>query len=445
MNDKMDLPGIKLPTELSLKLTVKDENIIKYLISYESPQREDKALEALKVGVIAILSASPSLDTRVVEEKFNKIEKSLQSYSDAFKKSLEEDLKKYFEKEKGDVPAAINSALGEKGALSVLLGEYFNAESGKVSLLLQKELGPGSSFLKTLDPNNKESVISKIEQAVNNKLKETTDGLTDQFSLDKDGSSMSRVKKLFEEKVEEIKVANNNFFSELRIHLGMQETRAEEAAKGTQKGRDFETLLYEKVAELGQQLQDLTENVTGTVGAIPRSKVGDYVITLGDTSGAPSRRVVVEVKKEQDYRLRDAIDELKQAKENRQSDCGIFVFAKGYEPVEMGDFKIEGNDFLCTVDETMLDQPRSAIFLEAAYKIARVYIITLARKENKGDVDLSVVKKNIETMLKQTGLMSELLTKAKTIQTSGDYIEKAAKSIKEELESIIDSTLKLLA
>ena len=435
---------IETPSELSLKLTIKDENVIKYLISYESPQREDKALEALKVGVIAILSASPCLDTKIVEAKFDKIEKNLQEYSEAFKKTLGEELKKYFEKEKGDVPAAINSVLGEKGTLSVLLKEYFNAEGGKVSLLLQEELGPGSSFAKTLDPSNRESVISKIEQAVNNKLKETTDGLMDQFSLDKDDSSMSRVKKLFEEKVGEIKTANDSFFSELRVHLGMKETRAEEAEKGTQKGRDFETVLYEKVAELGQQLQDSTDNVTGTIGIIPRSKVGDYVITLGDTSGAPGRHIVIEAKKEQDYRLRDAIEELNQAKENRQSDCGIFVFAKGYEPVEMGDFKIDGNDFLCTVDEAVLDRSQSAIFLEAAYKIARVYIITQTRKEKKGDVDVAVVKENIEKMLKQTELMSELLTKAKTIQTSGENIEKIAKVIKEELESIIDSTLKLL-
>jgi len=444
VSETISSPNTKLPTDLLLKMTVKDENVIKYLINFESPQREDKALEALKVGVIAILSASPSLDTKVVEEKFKEIDKSLQEYSETFKKSLVDELKKYFEKEKGDVPTAINSVLGEKGTLAVLLKEYFNTENGKVRLLLQKELGPGSAFANLMDPSNKESVISKIEHAVNAKLVETTEGLTNQFSLDKDDSGMSRVKKLFDEKVEEIKVANNNFFSELRMHLGMQETRAEEAEKGTQKGRDFETILYEKVAGIGQQLQDSTENVTGTVGSVPRSKVGDYVITLGDTSGAPGKRVVIEAKKEQNYRLRDAIDELKQAKENRQSDCGIFVFAKGYEPVEMGDFKIEGNDFLCTVDEAMLDQSQTAIFLEAAYKIARVYIITLARKESKGDVDLSVVKENIEKMLKQTELMSELLTKAKTIQTSGEYIEKAAKTIKEELESIIEATLKLL-
>ena len=444
MNETVNSPYTKLPTDLLLKLTVKDENVMKYLISYESPQREDKALEALKVGVIAILSASPSLDTKIVEEKFNKIEKNLQEHSEAFKKSLEVELKKYFEKEKGDIPAVINSAFGEKGTLSLLLREYFNAETGKVNLLLQKELGPGSAFTKTLDPSNKESVISKIEQAVNTKLTETTECLKDHFSLDKDGSGMSRVKKLFDEKVEEIKTANNNFFSELRVHLGMQETRAEEAEKGTQKGRDFETILYEKVALLGQQLLDSTENVTGTVGTIPRSKVGDYVIILGDTSGAPGRRLVVEAKKEQNYKLRDALEELRQAKENRQSDCGIFVFAKGYEPVEMGDFKIDGNDFLCTIDEAMIDRSQSTIFLEAAYKIARVYIITQARKERKGGVDLAIVKENIEKMLKQTELMSELLTKAKTIQTSGENIEKITKTIKEELESLIGSTLNLL-
>ena len=89
MSEEIKSSSAKVPTELLLKLTVKDDNIIKYLMNYESPQREDKALEALKVGVIAILSASPSLDTKVVEEKFNKIERSLQEYSEVFKKSLE--------------------------------------------------------------------------------------------------------------------------------------------------------------------------------------------------------------------------------------------------------------------------------------------------------------------------------------------------------------------
>jgi len=444
MSETSNLSDPKFPTELSMKLVIKDENVIKYLTDFESPQREEKALEALKVGVIAILSASPCLDTKIVEAKFAEIEKNLQDHSEKFKKALAEEMKKYFEKEKGDIPITISSALGETGTLSMLLKEYFNAETGKVRLLLQKELGSGSTFAKTVDPNNKESVISKIEHVVKTKLTETVDSLVSQFSLDKDDSGMSRVKKIFEEKVDEVIATNNKFFSELRVHLGMEETRSEEAEKGTQKGRDFETILYEKIAGIGRQLLDSTENVTGVVGEIPRSKVGDYIIVLGDTSGSPGKRIVVEVKKEQNYKLKDAIEELKQAKENRHADCGIFVFAKGYEPVEMGDFKIDGNDFLCTVDEVALEHSQSAIFLEAAYKIARIYIITQMRKEKKDDVDLAAVKINIEKMLKQTELISELITKARTIQTSGENIEKTAKAIKDELDSIIASTLKLL-
>lgn len=431
-------------SEMSLDLVVHDEDVLKYLSEYEGPQREEKALEALKIGVIAILSASPSLDTKVVEGKFNDIEKQLEKYTKEFKDYLMADLKKYFEKEKGDIPLTFNSFLGEQGILSGLLNKYFDPEEGKINTLLQNELGSGSVFAKSLDPANKESVISRIEDKVKNELSKVVEDLTGQFSLDKEDSGMSRVKKIFEVKVAEIKDQQDKFFSEIRTHLKMEEARAQEAEKGTQKGRNFETILYEKIALLGQQLQDLSENVTGTIGETPRSKVGDYIITLGNTSGAPGKRMVIEVKKEQNYKERDVIEELKQAKENRKADCGIFVFAKGYEPVEIGDFKINGNDFFCTVDEESLQQGEPIIFLEAAYKIARIYIISQLRKETKGEVDLSMVKGNIQKMLVQVNLMSDLLTKAKTIQTSGEIIEKTAKTIKEELEAIIQSTLGLL-
>jgi len=223
----------------------------------------------------------------------------------------------------------------------------------------------------------------------------------------------------------------------------MKEIQAEEAEKGTQKGRDLESALYERVASLGLQLADSTENVTGSIGNIQRSKIGDYVITLGDTSGAPGKRIVIEVKNAQNYSLRKAIEELKEAKDNRSADCGIFVFAKGCEPVEMGDFRIDGDDYYCTVDEAMLEQACPVVFLEAAYKISRVNIIAHLRKNESGEINLVAVKGNIKKMLDQVSLMSDLLTKAKTIQASGEKIEEAAKSIKEELESVINSTLAL--
>lgn len=432
------------PQELSINLTIREPNIVKFLSKYDGQQREDKAIEALKVGVVAILSASPSLDTKIVDEKFREIERKLKEYSEAFAKSLAGDLAKYFEKEKGDVPAVLNSFFGDRGVLSEALKNYLDPEKGKISALLQNELGASSAFAKSLDPANKESVISRIEKTVETKLLETTKGLVDQFSLDKDDSGMSRIKKMVDEKITEIKKTNDAFFGELREHLNIKKAVVEEAEKGTQKGRDFESVLYDKIAQLGSQLEDNTENVTGIPGAKSRAKVGDYVVTLGETSGAPGKRIVFEVKKSQNYNYKDAATELKEAKENREADCGIFVFAKGYEPAETGDFRIDADDFFCTVDQDALDKNQPLLFLEAAYKIARVHVVTRSRKEAKGEIDLTLIKSNIQKMLNQVDMMADLLTKAQTIQKSGKSIEENTTNIKDDLEALIRVTLELL-
>ena len=434
----------KTEEQISLNLVIGDEIITKYLAQFEKLLWEEKAQEAMRVGVIAIQSASPSLDTRIVEEKFSEIERELKDYTQEFKRSLQQELKKYFEKDKGDLPLSLDSVFGARGKFSVSLKDYFDSDSGKVVSLIRNKIGPGSEFAKSLDPSDKESVVSKIEKIVKDKLETVIGDLIGEFSLDKTDSGMSRMKKLLEDKVREIKQANDNFFNEVRGHFNIQKAKMEEAEKGTQKGRDFESILYDKVALLGQQLEDTTENVTGTVGEIPRSKVGDYVIALGNTSAAPGKRIVVEVKQQQGYKLNDAIEELKVAKENRKADCGIFIFAKGYEPIEMGDFKINENDFFCTVDEEFLQGDRPVVFLEAAYKIARVYIITQLRKEKKGKVDLEGIENRVKKMLTQVESMSDLLTKARTIQNNGISIEKTAETIKNELEFTIQSVLELL-
>ena len=59
---------------LILSLEISDPLIQEFLLQFPEDVREQKALEALKVGVIAIQSASPSLDTRIVEEKFREVE-----------------------------------------------------------------------------------------------------------------------------------------------------------------------------------------------------------------------------------------------------------------------------------------------------------------------------------------------------------------------------------
>ena len=427
-----------------LELDIKDPIIIQYLKGFDEVIRVDKAIEALRVGVIAIQSASPSLDTRIVEDKFHELDESVNKCLDDFKNDLSENLDEHFKPESGSVPRSIDSFFGDNGSLSRLLSEYFGQDSGKVSQILEKQLGPSSLFAKSIDPNDKESVISRIEETVKLHLKEKVDEIVNEFSLDNDETALSRLRSSISKEIKIIDENNNKLFVELREALGIEKGKKLEAEKGTEKGREFELSLYDRVAALGRQLGDTTEMVRGQVGSIPRRKVGDYVICLGETCSAPGRKIVIEVKKEQGYKLRDAIDELKDAKENRDADVGIFIFAKGYEPPEVGDFHRIGNDFYISVDEEAIAKDQPILYFEGAYKILRTIIVTTVRKEAEDELDLNKIRSEIDALIELVERFSDLSTKARTIKSSSENILSTVDEMKDEMDERLDTLVHLI-
>lgn len=429
---------------LHLDLSISDPIVTKYLLSFDSSIRSDKAIEALRVGIIAIQSASPSLDTKVVEEKFREVESTIDNYIGEFQVDLKSKLEEYFKTGSGTVPRSLDSLFGNNGTMSQLLNQYFSADGGKVLRLLQEQVGPSSQFAKSLDPNNRESVISRLQETVKTHIETQAAKIVDQFSLDTESSALSRLNALVSQKVKQIEDSNSKFFGELKEALGIQTGKKIEAEKGTEKGREFEITLYDYVAHLGRSLGDSTENVRGVVGAIERSKKGDYVITLGEESAAPEHKIVIEAKKEQRYKLKEAIDELKEAKENRQAEAGIFAFAKGYEPPEVGDFLKSGSDFFITIDEGNLSDNVPLLFLDTAYKIIRALIVTSVRKEEKKEIDTDRIRREIDSITELVGRLSELSTKAKTISTNSKFIEDTVADLKEQIEPRLNQIVKLL-
>jgi hypothetical protein len=429
---------------LQLVLNVRDPLVIKYLTKFDSADREERALEALKVGVIAIQSASPMLDTRIVDEKFREVEKSINDYLNDFKNHLKSNLEEHFKPDSGSLAKSFEGFLGEKGILAQLFNQYFGVDGGKIARLMQDHIGPSSGFAKSLDPTNKESVISRIEDSVKKHLQEKSDEIVKQFSLDHEDSALTRLKTELSKEVQLIQEHNSKFFSDLKEALGIKIGQEAEAERGTEKGREFETALYDRVAEVGRQLCDMTDNVRAVGGKVPRSKKGDYVITLGDTSGGPGKKIVIEVKKEQGYKLKDALEELKEARENRDSVAGIFAFAKGYGPAEVGDFHRIGNDFFVTVDEDALEKNQPLVFLESAYKIARTLVVTGVRKEAEKELDIERIRGELDMVTEQLKKFSEMATKVKTIRTNADFIETTLNDVKTTVEQRIADIMKLL-
>lgn len=434
----------QIQESLHLELDVHEQNIIKFLLQYDEPVRSEKALEALKVGVIAIQSASPFLDTKVVEEKFQDVHRAIKSCITDFTEDLKAKLEEHFKPDGGSLPRTLDKAFGEQGTVSRLFDDYFGSEKGRIMALLQKQIGPGSDFANSLDPKNQESVICLIQTKVKEELDSKLKTIVDEFSLDKDGSAITRLKSCVEEEVKKINKDNQDFFDKLAKALGVQLGTEIEAEKGTQKGRDFESNLYEHVAELGRQLGDFTVNVSGTPGLKKNSKKGDYVITLGETSGAPGKQIVIEAKNDKSYKLKDATEELKEAKRNRGAQAGIFAFEAACCPPEIGDFHRIGEDFYVVVPKENLDQAKPPIYLEAAYKICRVLLITSYRAASAEELDVVQIQNEINQLVEHVKQITELERKAVTIKNSSEEILKLAEKLKLEMNSHLNNVLGLL-
>jgi hypothetical protein len=416
---------------LFLNLEVADPNVIAYLAAFDETVRCERANEALKVGVIAIRSASPTLDTSVVQAKFTDLEGRMKDFLDEFMTAVQDDLAIYFKDQDGVVPKSINGVFGEDGRLGRTFQAYFDPTAGRLAALMQHQIGPASVFGRAIDPKNKEGILTQIEQCVEKLVEEKLDGVLEQFSLDNEESAMCRMHKLLHES-----------FAQIHESLGIKAATATEGERGHVKGFEFEADLYEVFAEIGSRLGDLTDNVRGTPGTL-RRKTGDYVATLGETSGAPGLRLTVEVKNQR-MKLKDAIDELQEAKKNRDAAVGLFVFAKGCESSEIGDFRRVGEDFYCTVDKEDLAAGKSPVFFDAAYQIARALAIACSRKTEEGAIDLQRIRDNVDSLVESSRRLSDVIKKARTIQTSGEAIGEIVESVKGELDRRLAEVLTVL-
>jgi len=405
---------------VQLNLELHDPALIGYFEPFAEPERSARATDALKMGVIALQTVCPMLDTQIVKDQFGEMQQEFAEILDRF-----------FAGKDGVVPKSLGEAFGEKGALSQFFHRYFDPETGRFVKLMDGQIGPSSRFSKLFDPRNKDSVFAIIESKVQQLVEAKLNEVVEQFSLDDEDSAMSRLKSIID-----------GGFSGLRESLGIKAARAEEAERGHVKGFDFEKDLYEVVAEMGRQFGDDTDFVRGTPG-IDRCKTGDHVITLGETTGAPGMRIVVEVK-DQKYQARKAHAEMQEAKKNREAVGGIFVFAEGCQPVEFGNFKRIDNDFYCTVDKAALADGSALPFLWAAYEIARVQTVAAVRKEADGKLDLDRIQQHIDGIAAWVPRLGDIFTKANTVQANGKAIANTASDIKDDIEKRVAEVMALL-
>jgi hypothetical protein len=191
-----------LPFAIDLELHVEDRDVIAALVRYDDLQeREDFALEALKIGMLALRRASTALDGEFIQRETTRLLDSMRDKLDQHAQSAHERLtlalKEYFDPESGRFSQRVRRLTADDGELATLLRSLLDGDDSRLAKTLLSHVGENSALMKHLSPDQSQGLLALLRGTVEMQLKQQRDGLTKEFSLDNaDGALCRLVKEL---------------------------------------------------------------------------------------------------------------------------------------------------------------------------------------------------------------------------------------------------------
>src|SRR5262249_15992087 len=144
--------------------------------------------------------------------------------------------------------------------------------------------------------------------------------------------------------------------------------RREEAARSTTHGFTFQNAVFASIARLARSRGDIVQDVATYPGSIARCKKGDAVVTLGAEHVAAGARIVVESKDDGGYTITKGLEEMQQARKNREASLGLFVLSTSAAPDGTPGFARHGDDVIIVWDP---EDSATDVRLEAGFEVCR--------------------------------------------------------------------------
>ncbi|MCA9232024.1 MAG: hypothetical protein KDA57_15355 [Planctomycetales bacterium] len=187
-----------LPYSLQLELTVEDRDTIRALAQYpEGQQREDYALEALKIGVLALRHAAGALDADFIQRETNRLVETLgqelRNQSSQAHERLASSLQEYFDPEGGRFSQRVKLLTSDDGDLSRMLRGMFDGDNSQLAQTLLTHFGQSSPLMKMLDPEQSQGLIAILRGNVEQQLTQNRERLLREFSLDNPDGALRRL------------------------------------------------------------------------------------------------------------------------------------------------------------------------------------------------------------------------------------------------------------
>ncbi len=187
-----------LPFSIPLELTVNDRDTIRALVKYsEGSTRDDFALEALKIGVLALRHAAGTIDADLVQRQMNQMLETLNGqltkHSELAHERLSGSLKEYFDPEDGRFSQRVKRLTADDGDLSQLLMGLLDGEDSRLAKTLLAHVGENSPLMKQLSPDQSQGLLAVLKANVEGQLTQQRERILREFSLDNPEGALHRL------------------------------------------------------------------------------------------------------------------------------------------------------------------------------------------------------------------------------------------------------------
>lgn len=471
------------PAPVVLTLEITDPEVLAELRRHpEGDARERHALAALRVGVLALRAASGQIDAASIREAgmtlVGEVRELLSARATEMTERVGATLTQYLDPQSGVLPQRLQALLREDGELERLLRAHVGGDDSLLARSLAVHLGEGSPIFKLLSPHDANGLRAQLARTIEDALAEqrrlilrefsldqkdsALSRLAREFSLDDEGSALSRLSRLLSATSEQIgknltldddasalarlkrellstidQLAKDNveFQTQVREALARLDTRKKHEARTTMHGVAFEERLGALLADEAQRLGDLFEATGEVTGAIKQCKKGDYVVELGTESVAAHARIVWEAKEKQAYALRAALEEIDEARRNRQAQVGVFVYSRKTAPEGLESLQRHGNDVVVVWDA---EDPASELVVRAAYSLARALAVRERRSDRESQAAIAEIERAARAVERQIGYLDEVRKWAETVKGHGEKIADRSSKMADELRRDVE-------
>jgi hypothetical protein len=190
--------GHQLPSSLFLSLTVTDRDTIAELcLRAEGDPRDDYALEALRIGVLALRQARGQLDADLIQRESQRmlgaLEGQLRAHAQAVHQQVGDKLREYFDPQSGRFHERVERLVKQDGELEQVLRRQIGSTDSELCKTLLSHVGDNSPLLKLLAPNESQGLMKALRDMVDVQLTQQRDRVLKEFSLDNKEGALARL------------------------------------------------------------------------------------------------------------------------------------------------------------------------------------------------------------------------------------------------------------